>query len=33
MNLNVSAWSIRKPVPSVIGFLILMVVEIGRAHV
>ena len=26
MNLNVSAWSIRKPVPSVIGFLILMVV-------
>ena len=26
MSLNVSAWSIRKPVPSVIGFVILMVV-------
>ena len=26
MSMNVSAWSIRKPVPSVIGFLILMVV-------
>ncbi len=26
MSLNVSAWSIRQPVPSVIGFLILMVV-------
>ena len=26
MRLNVSAWSIRQPVPSVIAFLILMVV-------
>lgn len=26
MSLNVSAWAIRKPVPSVIGFLILLVV-------
>ena len=29
MSLNVSAWSIRQPVPSVIGFLILMVIGWG----